>query len=110
LLWINETWGSVNPFGIANSVRSTISSSRERISARTLLWRCALGHSSDGCSVPTRTTAELDVLDSREAGGVFLRGGGVRMLAYTGAVTTSIAAMPFVTRHLRRRTSATTSR
>ncbi len=47
------------------------------------------------------TTAELDVLDSREAGGVFLRGGGVRMLAYTGAVTTSIAAMPFVTRHLR---------
>jgi len=40
------------------------------------------------------------VLDSPDAGGLFLRGGGLRMLAYTGAVATSIAAMPFVTRHL----------
>jgi O-antigen/teichoic acid export membrane protein len=41
-----------------------------------------------------------DILDSREAGGVFLRGGGMRMVAYAGAVATSVAATPFVTRHL----------
>jgi O-antigen/teichoic acid export membrane protein len=43
---------------------------------------------------------ELDVLDSRAAGGHFLRGGGLRVLAYSGAVAASIAATPLLTRHL----------
>lgn len=47
-------------------------------------------------------TRDPDILDSRQAGGVFLRGGGLRVLAYVGAVATSIAATPFVTRHLHR--------
>lgn len=42
-----------------------------------------------------------DVLDSSEAGRRFLRGGTVRVLAYIGAITTSVVVMPFVTRHLR---------
>jgi O-antigen/teichoic acid export membrane protein len=50
---------------------------------------------------PDREPAtDLDILDSGQAGGVFLRGGGLRVLAYIGAVATSIAATPFVTRHL----------
>lgn len=43
---------------------------------------------------------DLDILDSRAAGGLFIRGGGLRVLAYTGAVSASIAAIPLVTRHL----------
>jgi O-antigen/teichoic acid export membrane protein len=46
------------------------------------------------------SSPDFDMLDSREAGGLFLRGGGLRMLAYLGAVAASIAATPFVTRHL----------
>lgn len=42
----------------------------------------------------------LDVLDSRRAGGIFLRGSSMRMLAYLGAVAASIAATPLLTRHL----------
>lgn len=42
-----------------------------------------------------------DVLDSGAVGGRFMRGGGLRVLAYVGAITTSIVAMPFVARHLR---------
>ena len=41
-----------------------------------------------------------DVLDSRRAGGIFLRGSSMRMLAYLGAVAASIAATPLLTRHL----------
>jgi O-antigen/teichoic acid export membrane protein len=43
---------------------------------------------------------DLDILDSREAGGRFVRGGGLRAIAYAGAVTTSIAAIPVVARYL----------
>jgi O-antigen/teichoic acid export membrane protein len=42
-----------------------------------------------------------DILDSGEAGGLFVRGGALRVGAYVGAITTSIAVMPFVARHLR---------
>jgi O-antigen/teichoic acid export membrane protein len=44
--------------------------------------------------------AELDILDSDRAGGVFLRGGSLRALAYAGAVAASVAAIPLVSRHL----------
>ena len=43
---------------------------------------------------------DLDILDSPAAGGHFLRGGGLRVIAYAGAVAASIAATPLVTRHL----------
>jgi O-antigen/teichoic acid export membrane protein len=41
-----------------------------------------------------------DPLAAGEAGGLFLRGGSSRVLAYLGGITTSIAVLPFVTRHL----------
>lgn len=43
---------------------------------------------------------DLDILDSREAGGQFLRGGGLRVLAFSGAVAASVGAVPLVARHL----------
>lgn len=42
----------------------------------------------------------VDILDSGEAGTRYLRGGGLRFLAYGGAVAASIAATPLLTRHL----------
>jgi O-antigen/teichoic acid export membrane protein len=42
-----------------------------------------------------------DILDSGEAGGLFVRGGALRVGAYVGGIMTSIAVMPFVARHLR---------
>jgi O-antigen/teichoic acid export membrane protein len=45
-------------------------------------------------------SAPTDVLDSGGAGGRYVRGSGLRIAAYLGAITTSIVAMPFVTRHL----------
>jgi O-antigen/teichoic acid export membrane protein len=41
-----------------------------------------------------------DVLDSHDAGALFVRGGGIRAVAYAGAVAASVAAIPLVTRHL----------
>lgn len=41
-----------------------------------------------------------DPLAAGEAGSLFLRGGTLRIFAYVGAITTSIVALPFVTRHL----------
>jgi O-antigen/teichoic acid export membrane protein len=44
--------------------------------------------------------SDHDVLDSRRAGGMFLRGSGLRVIAYFGAVLASIGATPLVARHL----------
>jgi O-antigen/teichoic acid export membrane protein len=52
----------------------------------------------------TREVAEAipdgDILASREAGGRFLRGGGMRVLAYMLGLLVGLAATPLVTRHL----------
>jgi len=47
-------------------------------------------------------TPAADVLDSRRAGGMFLRGSGLRMVAYAGAVLASVVSIPLVTRHLQK--------
>jgi len=41
-----------------------------------------------------------DILASREAGGRFLRGGGLRVLAYGAGLLVGLASTPLVTRHL----------
>jgi O-antigen/teichoic acid export membrane protein len=41
-----------------------------------------------------------DILASREAGGKFLRGSGMRMVAFGAGLLVGLAATPFVTRHL----------
>lgn len=46
--------------------------------------------------------AEPDILDSHRAGGVLLRRGGWRGLAYAGAIAASVGAIPLVSRHLHR--------
>jgi O-antigen/teichoic acid export membrane protein len=46
--------------------------------------------------------AGTDPLAAGEAGARLVRGGSLRILAYVGAITTSVVAMPFVTRHLHR--------
>jgi O-antigen/teichoic acid export membrane protein len=43
---------------------------------------------------------EPDVLDSGRAGGLAIRGGGLRTLSYFGAMLLSLASVPFMTRHL----------
>ena len=43
-----------------------------------------------------------DPLAAGPAGAQFLRGGATRVFAYVGGITTSIVALPFVTRHLHR--------
>ena len=45
---------------------------------------------------------EDDPLAAGPAGARFLRGGTLRMFAYVGGITTSVAVLPFVTRHLHR--------
>jgi O-antigen/teichoic acid export membrane protein len=44
---------------------------------------------------------DVDILDSGRAGLSYVRGSGLRSLAYFGAVGASIGATPLVTRHLR---------
>jgi O-antigen/teichoic acid export membrane protein len=44
--------------------------------------------------------ADGDILASREAGGRFLRGSGMRMIAYGCGLLVGLAATPLVTRHL----------
>ncbi len=44
--------------------------------------------------------APADVLDSSEAGGRFIRGGSLRLVAYGAGVLTSLLSVPFVVRHL----------
>jgi len=51
-------------------------------------------------AAPDEPLPGLDVLDSRRAGGLFLRGSGLRMVAYLGAVAASVGATPLLTRHL----------
>ncbi|HEX3691722.1 MAG TPA: flippase [Solirubrobacteraceae bacterium] len=41
-----------------------------------------------------------DLLDSREAGGRYIRGATMRMVAYGGGLLVGVVATPFVTRHL----------
>jgi O-antigen/teichoic acid export membrane protein len=44
--------------------------------------------------------AERDVLDTSRAGGIAIRGGVLRLLAYGGALLLSLVSVPFMTRHL----------
>ena len=44
--------------------------------------------------------ADGDILASREAGGRFLRGSGIRVIAYGSGLLVGLAATPLVTRHL----------
>jgi O-antigen/teichoic acid export membrane protein len=46
------------------------------------------------------TFPDGDILASREAGGRFLRGGGIRVLAYGLGLLVGLASTPLVTRHL----------
>jgi O-antigen/teichoic acid export membrane protein len=43
---------------------------------------------------------ERDVLDTGRAGGMAIRGGVLRLLAYGGALLLSLVSVPFMTRHL----------
>ena len=49
---------------------------------------------------PEVRDSEPDVLDSGRAGGLAIRGGGLRTLSYFGAMLLSLASVPFMTRHL----------
>ena len=44
--------------------------------------------------------AERDVLDTGRAGGMAIRGGALRVLAYGAALLLSLVSVPFMTRHL----------
>src|SRR4051812_49489365 len=43
---------------------------------------------------------DMDVLDSNVAGGVAIRGGALRTLAYVASMLLSLVSVPFMTRHL----------
>lgn len=43
---------------------------------------------------------EHDVLDTGRAGGMAIRGGALRVLAYGAALLLSLVSVPFMTRHL----------
>ncbi|HEX5309210.1 MAG TPA: flippase [Solirubrobacteraceae bacterium] len=62
----------------------------------------APGHaaSQDGPLGPVSAGADADILDSREAGGRYIRGTTMRMVAYGGGLLVGVVATPFVTRHL----------
>ncbi len=49
---------------------------------------------------PPTVVAPLEILDSREAGGKVIRGGGLRMLAFAGGLAAGLVAVPLLTRHL----------
>lgn len=48
----------------------------------------------------SETIPDADILASREAGGKFLRGGGMRVIAYGSGLLVGLASTPLVTRHL----------
>ncbi len=48
----------------------------------------------------SETIPDADILASREAGGRFLRGSGLRVLAYGSGLLVGLASTPLVTRHL----------
>jgi O-antigen/teichoic acid export membrane protein len=48
----------------------------------------------------SETIPDADILASREAGGRFLRGSGMRVVAYGSGLLVGLAATPLVTRHL----------
>jgi O-antigen/teichoic acid export membrane protein len=56
--------------------------------------------SGDPGAQVSETIVDADVLASREAGGRFLRGGGLRVIAYTAGLLVGLASTPLVTRHL----------
>jgi O-antigen/teichoic acid export membrane protein len=49
----------------------------------------------------SETIPDADILASREAGGRFLRGSGLRVIAYGAGLLVGLASTPLVTRHLR---------
>ncbi|HEX6651498.1 MAG TPA: oligosaccharide flippase family protein [Thermoleophilaceae bacterium] len=49
---------------------------------------------------PLATEVERDVLDTGRAGGMAIRGGALRLLAYGAALLLSLISVPFMTRHL----------
>lgn len=49
---------------------------------------------------PVSVGTDADILDSREAGGRYIRGATMRMVAYGGGLLAGVIATPFVTRHL----------
>jgi O-antigen/teichoic acid export membrane protein len=51
-------------------------------------------------TVPEAASPARDALDSREAGGKIIRGGGLRAFAYLAGVLVGAASVPFVVRHL----------
>jgi O-antigen/teichoic acid export membrane protein len=48
----------------------------------------------------SETIADADILASREAGGRYLRGSGLRVLAYGSGLLVGLVSTPLVTRHL----------
>ncbi len=56
--------------------------------------------SAEPGSEVSETIADADILASREAGGRFLRGGGMRVVAYGIGLLVGLASTPLVTRHL----------
>ncbi len=48
----------------------------------------------------SETIPDADILASREAGGRFLRGGGLRVVAYGSGLLVGLVSTPLVTRHL----------
>ncbi|HXA53590.1 MAG TPA: hypothetical protein VNV37_01825, partial [Solirubrobacteraceae bacterium] len=54
-------------------------------------------------TIPTEAegvSTDRDILDSSEAGGRFLRGGGIRVAAYGSGLALGLISTPLVTRHL----------
>jgi O-antigen/teichoic acid export membrane protein len=51
-------------------------------------------------SATTAAARDLDVLDSREAGGKVIRGGGLRVASYVGGILIGLISAPLLVRHL----------
>jgi O-antigen/teichoic acid export membrane protein len=56
--------------------------------------------SADAGAEVSETIFDADILASREAGGRFLRGGALRVMAYGAGLLVGLTATPLVTRHL----------
>jgi O-antigen/teichoic acid export membrane protein len=56
--------------------------------------------SAETSSEISETIPDADILASREAGGRFLRGSGLRVIAYGSGLLVGLASTPLVTRHL----------
>lgn len=80
----------------ASSPREVYRRDRWRPSARRWFWQTRPMAPTTGRTA--ETTA--DPLAAGVAGALLVRGGGLRIVAYLGAISTSIVAVPFLTRHL----------